>query len=100
MQLDGSAEFAVVIAARARRRGVAASLFGTIVMQLRCRGISRLVAMSLGDNGPFTRFATACGMKSEPPDGEGIVAWALDLTTDRAVARWSRLASARSMVAG
>jgi hypothetical protein len=100
VQPDGSAEFAVVIAANARRRGVAASLFGTIVMLLRSRGISRLMAISLADNGPFARFAKACGMESEPPDDEGIVAWALDLTTDRAVAMWSQVASARSMAAG
>jgi hypothetical protein len=99
VQPDRSAGFAVIIAANARRRGVAASLFGTIITALHTRGISRLVAFSLADNAPFARFATACGMESKPEDEDGIVAWALDLTTERAVAMWSQVATARSIAA-
>jgi RimJ/RimL family protein N-acetyltransferase len=78
---DGSAEFAVIIAGHARRRGVATSLFGRIITALQARGITRLVAFSLADNEPFARFATACGMESEPEDEDGVTAWALDVTT-------------------
>jgi hypothetical protein len=98
LQPDGSAEFAVIITGNGRRRGVAASLFGTIVTALQTRSITRLVAFSLADNVPFARFAAACGMDSEPEDEDGIVAWALDLATDRAVAAQSHL-DARSIAA-
>jgi RimJ/RimL family protein N-acetyltransferase len=83
VQPNGSAEFAVIVAGHARRRGVAASLFGTIITALQARGIKRLVAFSRADNEPFARFATACGMESEPEDEDGVVAWAFDFTTDR-----------------
>src|ERR1035438_8002512 len=39
VQPDGSAEFAVIITGNARRRGVAASLFGTIITALQTRSI-------------------------------------------------------------
>lgn len=67
-EADGSAEFAVIIADYARRRGVAASLFGRIMTALQTRGITRIVAFSLADNEPFAYLATACGMESEPED--------------------------------
>lgn len=96
---NGSAEFCVIIAGHARRRGVAASLFGTIVTALQGRGIRRLVASSLADNEPFARFATACGMKSEPEDEDGVVAWALHVTTKLSIVTRSRPVNARAIAA-
>jgi acetyltransferase len=78
---DGSAEFAVIVADYARRRGVAASLVDRIISALQARGIARLTALSLSDNAPFARLAIACGMESQPEDEDGVVSWSLDLTS-------------------
>jgi hypothetical protein len=99
VQPNGSAEFAVIIAGHARRCGVAASLFGTIITALQARGITRLVAFSLAYNEPFARFATACGMESEPEDEDGVVTWALDLATHRSAVMRQRSASICSIAA-
>ena len=99
VQPNGSAEFAVIVAGHARRRGVAASLFGTIITALQAPGITRLVAFSLADNEPFARFATACGMESEPEDEDGVVAWAIVLRPIRSVVTRSRPVNARPIAA-
>jgi RimJ/RimL family protein N-acetyltransferase len=59
-----TAEFAIVVAADARRRGVGLALTTRVILALRARGCPRLIAYALPANVPFARLARAAGLRS------------------------------------
>jgi GNAT superfamily N-acetyltransferase len=59
-----TAEFAIVVAADARRRGVGLALMSRVILALRARGCRKLIAYALPANFPFANLARAAGLKS------------------------------------
>jgi GNAT superfamily N-acetyltransferase len=66
---ERSAEFAIVVAEGARRRGVGRALALALVAELEARGYSRFVAHALRDNVGFTHLAHSLGLHIEKAEG-------------------------------
>jgi acetyltransferase len=72
-----SAEFAIVVAQDARRRGVGKALFARLISELRARGYRHLIGYALAENHALANLAKAVGMHS--PGVEATVrTWSLD----------------------
>ncbi len=74
------AEFSVVVAADARRRGVAQALVERLFVSLHARGVRAIVAFSRAENVGFERLARRLGMTpTHAPGDGGVVTWSLEL---------------------
>lgn len=86
---DGdTAEFAIVVAQDARRRGVGKALFRRLIPELRARGYRQLLGYALAENYALANLAKAVGMQS--PGVEATVrTWSLEdaVVPDEAAAR-------------
>jgi GNAT superfamily N-acetyltransferase len=60
-----AAEFAIVVAADARRRGVGFALTSRVIAALRARGCRRIIAYALPANVAFASLARAAGLTSD-----------------------------------
>jgi GNAT superfamily N-acetyltransferase len=92
---DASAELAIVVAAEARRRGVARELLLRLMAELEKRGYMRFVAYSLHGNHGFAQLARSVGLVSERVDG-GLVHWARDVVPRESLVRIPNAHIARS----
>jgi GNAT superfamily N-acetyltransferase len=71
-----TAEFAIVVAQDARRKGVGKALFLRLIDELRARGHRHVIGYALAGNLALTNLAKSVGMRS--PGVEGIVrTWSL-----------------------
>lgn len=75
---DASGELAIVVAAAARRRGVATALVDALIARLRELGFRRLIACALRENHPLEGLAKHFGFHVELADGPAL-RWVLEL---------------------
>ena len=73
---NGSAELSVLVAADARRRGVATALLRATIAQLRALGVKRITAYSLNDNHAFGKLGRSIGLQVKQAKGSELL-WAL-----------------------
>ncbi len=65
-----SAEFAIVVADRAQRKGLAATLMGRLIAHARFAGIERMRGLVLASNGSMLELMNRLGFEESPVPGE------------------------------
>ena len=86
---DGTAELAIIVARRGRRRGIARSLMFRAIAEARAHGFNELIGYAMRLNVPFGALARSMGMKPDSMSDGSTVTWRLPLqaTLSSGVAR-------------
>ncbi len=74
-----SAELAVVVARKGRRRGIARALVERVIAEARAQGYKTLIAYALRQNAAFGALALRLGMRPDPHSDGSTIIWKLAL---------------------
>jgi GNAT superfamily N-acetyltransferase len=76
---ERTAELAVVVARKGRRRGIARALLERVVADARAHGYRTLIAYALRENTAFAALAMHFGMRPDPHSDGSTIIWTLSL---------------------
>ena len=76
---ERTAELAIVVARKGRRRGIARALLERVVAEAKAQGYKTLVAYALRENMAFAALAVHLGMQPDPHSDGGTIIWTLSL---------------------
>lgn len=80
---EHTAELAIIVARRGRRRGLARSLMFRAIAEARAHGYGELIGYAMRLNVPFAALARSMGMKPDPASDGTTVTWILPLQATR-----------------